>query len=44
MNREPVQVGHAHDLGARGPVQVDGKRDGLGGVSCIGDQLANDAG
>jgi hypothetical protein len=44
VNLEPVQVEHAHDLGARGPVQADDKRDGIDGVSCIGDLPANDAG
>jgi hypothetical protein len=44
MNLEPVQIEHPHDLGARRPVQVDGKRDGVGGMSCFGDVLANDAG
>jgi hypothetical protein len=40
MNHKPVQVEHAHDFGARPPAQ----RDGVDGVSCIGDLLANDAG
>jgi hypothetical protein len=36
----PLQDEHAHDLGARRPVQ----RDGVDGVSRIGDLLANDTG
>jgi hypothetical protein len=44
MNLKPVQVEHAHDLGAWRPVQVDDKRDGVDGVSCSGDLLANEAG
>ena len=38
------RVEHAHDFGARRPVQVDDKRDGVDGVSCIGDVLANKPG